>query len=226
MALDLARIRAVLFDIDGTLSDTDDQWVERMDRILRPLSFAFPLRSTRDFSRRLLMSWETPGNRLYTQLDRLDLDTALFGALKRFSRARLPKGRQSFLLVPGVAQMIAALYPRFALGVVSARDEDSSLAFLDQFHLRGYFGAIASAQTCRYTKPLPDPLLWAAEQLRVPPQDCLMVGDTTVDILAGRAAGTQTLGVLCGFGDETELRQAGADDILPSTADLARMLIA
>ena len=50
------------------------------------------------------------------------------------------------------------------------------------------------------------------------PAACLMVGDTTVDIRMGRAAGAQTVGVLCGFGDERELSRAGADDILPETS--------
>ena len=51
-----------------------------------------------------------------------------------------------------------------------------------------------------------------------------MIGDTTVDIRAGRAAGAQTVGVLCGFGSERELRRAGADLILASTAELGEML--
>jgi phosphoglycolate phosphatase-like HAD superfamily hydrolase len=45
-----------------------------------------------------------------------------------------------------------------------------------------------------------------------------------MDVRAGRAAGAQTVGVLCGFGEEKELRRAGADLILPSTADLLAAL--
>jgi phosphoglycolate phosphatase len=52
-----------------------------------------------------------------------------------------------------------------------------------------------------------------------------MVGDTVVDILAGKKAGTQTVGVLCGFGEKRELERAGADLILPSTTDLADYLL-
>lgn len=51
-----------------------------------------------------------------------------------------------------------------------------------------------------------------------------MIGDTTVDIRAGKAAGAQTIGVLCGFGQE-ELRRAGADVIVPSVADVAAILL-
>jgi len=53
-----------------------------------------------------------------------------------------------------------------------------------------------------------------------------MVGDTTVDIRAGVAAGAQTVGVLCGFGERGELERAGADLILESTTELADVLLA
>jgi len=45
-----------------------------------------------------------------------------------------------------------------------------------------------------------------------------------VDIHAGKAAGAQTVGVLCGFGEEKELKRAGADLILPSPAELVDVL--
>lgn len=53
-----------------------------------------------------------------------------------------------------------------------------------------------------------------------------MVGDSTNDIRAGRAAGSQTVGVLCGFGQRAELSRSGANLILDSTADLADVLLA
>jgi len=59
----------------------------------------------------------------------------------------------------------------------------------------------------------------------VKPEECLMIGDTTVDIYAGRADGAQTVGVLCGFGEEKERRRAGADLILPTTTELERYLL-
>ena len=61
--------------------------------------------------------------------------------------------------------------------------------------------------------------------MNVQPDECLMIGDTTVDIRAAKAAGAQSVGVLCGFGEEKELRQAGADLILESTALLADVLL-
>ena len=51
-----------------------------------------------------------------------------------------------------------------------------------------------------------------------------MVGDTVVDIKAGKQAGAQTVGVLCGFGELDELEKAGADLILESTPQLYDIL--
>ncbi|MFN3309177.1 MAG: HAD family hydrolase, partial [Anaerolineales bacterium] len=82
----------------------------------------------------------------------------------------------------------------------------------------------ASAETTLHTKPYPDPINWVAEQLRVSPSECLMVGDTTVDIQAGRNAGAQTVGVLSGFGGEKELRAAGADEVIADVNELPRFL--
>ena len=63
-----------------------------------------------------------------------------------------------------------------------------------------------------------------AENVGVKPENCLMIGDTTVDMRAGVAAGAQTVGVLSGFGEEEELRKTGADLILNSVADLPAVL--
>ena len=57
-------------------------------------------------------------------------------------------------------------------------------------------------------------------------EECLMIGDTTVDILAARAAGAQSIGVLCGFGEEKELENAGADLIIEQTSFIPNILLA
>jgi phosphoglycolate phosphatase len=67
-------------------------------------------------------------------------------------------------------------------------------------------------------------VLWAAKQLNHDPASCLMVGDTTVDILSGQRAGAQTAAVLSGFGEEGELVAAGADLVLDSVGGLPKSL--
>ncbi len=217
MALDLPRIQALCFDLDGTLSDTDDQFVQTLTRWLQPVRFIFKGGSPAAFARRAVMFTEAPGNFLLGVPDRLHFDAYLARLGDALYRKGLGSHSQAFLLIPGIQAALEALAARYPLSVVSARGERSALRFLDQFNLRGYFRAIACAQTCEHTKPYPDPILWAARQMGVAPSACLMIGDTPVDICAGKAAGAQTVGVLCGFGSQGELRSAGADLVLPST---------
>jgi len=129
------------------------------------------------------------------------------------------------VLVPGVEETLKELRSVFPMSVVSARGGRSTQIFLEQFNLSPFFRAVATAQTCEYTKPHPHPIIWAAEQMNVQPEECLMIGDTIVDIRAAKAAGAQSVGVLCGFGQEAELREAGADLILESTALLPQVLL-
>ncbi|MBN1665527.1 MAG: HAD family hydrolase [Anaerolineales bacterium] len=225
MSLELNRIRALCFDVDGTLSDTDDQFVRKLVRILSPVRFIFRQRDPRPFARRMVMLTETPGNAFYGIPDRLGIDDEMARLGDYFYRLGLGKSSHPFLLVPGVRETLQTLSQHYRMAVVSARGARSTYIFLEQFDLQPYFKCVATAQTCRYTKPYPDPIQWAAQQMGVEPQECLMIGDTTVDILSAKAAGAQSVGVLCGFGERAELERAGANLILNSTTEVAKALL-
>jgi N-acetyl-D-muramate 6-phosphate phosphatase len=223
MALDAAKIQAVLFDIDGTLSDTDDQMMKQAARMLSPFRLFFNEQKLQAAARWLVMAAESPGNTIYNMADRFDLDSLFIKLLDWRNRGRKHKLRE-YWLIPGAGEMLKTLAARLPLGVVSARDERSSMAFIDQFGFSNLFSVVVTSQSVRHTKPFPDPMFYAAEKLGIAPEHCLMVGDTTVDIRAARLAGMQSVGVLCGFGREKGLRRAGADLILKSTADMSDVL--
>ncbi len=220
MPLDLQRIHALCFDVDGTLSDTDDMYVQKALRFFPRFLFHNPHRAARHF----VMWVESPGNALIGLPDIVGLDDELLGLWEWLNRHR-PRPMKHFMMVPGVKEMLERLHGVYPMAVVSARDDKSTCAFLDQFELTGYFEEIVTAITAEHTKPYPDPILYAAEKMGVAPEGCLMVGDTTVDIRAGKAAGAQTVGVLCGFGEEGELKRRGADLILKTTSELADVLL-
>lgn len=225
MSLEIKRIRALCFDIDGTLCDTDDMWVHRIENLIRPVGAFLPGKETHPFARRFVMGIETPGNLAYHLLDRLGLDDEVAWLFNKMSKLRERRPRRKFWIIPRVEETLLTLKQHFPLSVVSARGEVGTLAFLEQYSLHGFFRSVVTAQTCLYTKPYPHPIQKAAEEMGVRPEECLMIGDTTVDIRAGRAAGAQTAGLLCGFGQEEELRRAGADIILPTPFDLIRVLL-
>jgi HAD superfamily hydrolase (TIGR01549 family) len=219
MPLDIHRIHALCFDVDGTLSDTDDLFVQKTSSLFKPVKYLFRDHDYRRAARRFIMWIEAPGNALMSLPDILGLDDEVLALVEWMNRHRT-RPMKHFLLIPGVQEMLQRLHGHYPMAVVSARDERSTRMFLDQFELTPLFQVIVSALTARHTKPYPDPVFFAADAMGVPPESCLMVGDTTVDIRAGKAAGAQTVAVLCGFGEEPEFSRNGADMILPSTADL------
>ena len=220
MTLDIPRIQALCFDVDGTLSDTDDLYAQKIVDILPRFLFPNPMQT----ARRIVMWVESPGNGLLGFADTIGIDDKMTALIDWINRHRKHTTKK-FLLVPGVDEMLAQIQGLYPMAIVSARDEGSTMRFLTQFDLTKYFDVIITGLSAPHTKPYPDPILLAAQKLGVKSPECLMIGDTTVDMRAGKAAGTQTVGVLCGFGEEDELRQLGADLILKSTSDLVELFL-
>jgi len=223
MSIDLQRIKGLCFDVDGTLSDTDDAWVARLTKRLNSLSFLFKQRNPQPFARWLVMVTESPMNGLYHMMDHLSLDDNFARLYSRLSKNR-KKRPAPFQVMQGAEELLAVVKERYPLTVVSARDEISTSRFLEQFDLTRFFVEVVTSQTCEYTKPFPHPVRHAAQSMGLAPHECLMIGDTTVDVLAGKSAGAQTVGLLCGFGTEKELRKAGADVVLRDLGELKQLL--
>jgi len=220
MPLNVPLIKALCFDVDGTLSDTDNLYAQKVIRFFPKFLFRDPEHA----ARRFVMWAEAPGNALLGLTDTIGLDDEIVAFIDWLSRHRRMSAKK-FLLIPGVAEMLARLKGKYPMAVVTARDEKGTLHFLKQFDLAKYFDVVVTGQSAEHTKPYPDPILFAAQKMNVEPEKCLMIGDTTVDIRAGKSAGAQTVGVLCGFGDELELLKMGANMILKNTSDLADVLL-
>jgi len=171
-----------------------------------------------------MMASEGMASFLLTVPDRLGIDEPLAALTDRLAGWRGLGRPGAFRAVQGVPEMLPRLAQRLPLAVVSSRDRRGTLAFLDQWKLAPHFLVVITALSARRMKPHPAPVVAAAKALGVAPERCLMVGDTRADILAGRRAGAQTAGVLCGFGEREDLEACGADVILENTAEVGRLL--
>ena len=224
MKLNTNHIQALCFDVDGTLSDTDDQYVAKFEKFFRPISFLFKDKDAHRAARRFVMWSETPANMIFGIPDVLGLDDELASLVDKLTRRR-PPPLQHFIIIEGVKEMLTALHEYYPMAVVTARNEEGTMQFLEQYDLLPFFDVIVTALTAEHSKPYPDPVIHAAKAMNTPVENCLMIGDTTVDIRAGKTAGAQTVGVLCGFGEEKELRQRGADLVLEKTSELTEILL-
>jgi predicted PurR-regulated permease PerM/phosphoglycolate phosphatase-like HAD superfamily hydrolase len=214
------EIDAILFDLDGTLIETDDQAVETLARRLQPMKWLFPRRDASLAARRFVMACEGPANSILTLLDRFGLDDTLLDIGDRLRRMRCLHTPDTFHPVDDVGAMLHDLNRRYVLAIVTTRSRRDAETFVSQQQLNGLFQVIVAREDTWRIKPHPSPVRHAADELGVQVERCLMVGDTRADMWAARAAGARSAGVLCGFGEQDELERAGADLILETTSDL------
>lgn len=235
MALDLTRVRALCFDVDGTIADTDDHLVAQIAALLHAVPLVSGRRAER-MARQTVMGAARPVNAAYGLLDRFGLDAPFYSLRTRIRTARARGAdpahtrnleavdEQPHDMMAGVKEMLVALAALYPMSTISTGAAPRVERFLEHYGVREHFAAVVGAQTTRRMKPHPDPLFFAAEAMGVEPAHCLMIGDTTVDMRTGMAAGAQTIGVLCGFGTEAELLRTGAGMILRTTSDLLAVL--
>ncbi|HYN89949.1 MAG TPA: HAD family hydrolase [Ardenticatenaceae bacterium] len=226
-SLDVSRIRAVLFDLDGTLFEvkrgTANGHLARRLRFMAPL---LPGRDPEAFVRRFFVVSETPTNYVLAALDRMRLEAILQPLADRARRAKGIGTSVSSTLVPGAAQTIEALRARYQLAVLTNRSRAQAANLLARHELRDAFAAITTRGDLWRFKPHPQAIRHTAARLDIPPESVLMVGDMPVDMQTARRAGAQAVGVLTGFGTPSELWGAGATIILPSVAELPAILLA
>ncbi len=215
-ALDPTAIDALLFDLDGTLMDTDDQVVESLTLWLQRLGPA----KMRGLARRMVMAAEGPLNAGITLLDVVGLDRLVLGLWRWLRRWRGGAARPHYRLMQGAEPVLLQLKARYCLGIVTTRGREQAEAFLNQHGLEGMFDALVTRETTWRVKPHPGPIREAARRLGVPADRCAMVGDTTPDVRSARRAGARAVAVLSGFGERDELERAGADVVVESVSDL------
>ncbi|MEA3337527.1 MAG: AI-2E family transporter [Chloroflexota bacterium] len=214
-------ISAVLFDLDGTLVETDDNAVDDLATRLARFRLFLPQGDSQRVARRLLMWASEEYNRWLAILDRFGLDNSAQNLIRWLGLVQA-QSIPDLVPVDGALELLHRLGGRYRLGIVSTRSEEEIRSFLDIHGLNGRMQVVVGCDTTDRIKPHPQPILWAADQLGVFPDDVVMVGDTLVDIRSAKAAGTLAVGVLCGFGEREDFQQA--DLVLETTADLAEWL--
>jgi phosphoglycolate phosphatase-like HAD superfamily hydrolase len=212
-------IEAVLFDLDGTLMDTDDQAVASLARYLTPLSVFFSINPT-SLARRLVMWAETPGNALMTFFDAIGLDDNVFAIGDTLRRWRGLYAPPDLPLIPGTDATLHELSRRYRMAIVTTRGRRDAEAFLAQHSLAHLFELVVTRESTHRLKPHPEPIRFAAKKLGVSPRRCALVGDTATDVRSARAAGAWAVAILSGFGERDELERAGAHLVLESVTQM------
>jgi HAD superfamily hydrolase (TIGR01509 family) len=214
------RVRGVIFDVDGTLADSLDFYYRMACALVEALD-APAVSRERVYE---LMGSGDPD--LLVKLfptDLPDLESKLRQALGEAVRVWMRRLAAEAEPFAGSLELLRALHAAGRpLGI--ATSSSSALPFLDRWGVRQLFASIVGREHTERRKPHPDPVLRCVRELDLAPDEAAYVGDSPIDIQAGRAAGVRTVGVLTGTSTREILEAASPDYIIDSVADLEELL--
>jgi phosphoglycolate phosphatase len=217
-------IRAILFDLDGTLVDSAPDLATAVNAMLAELDRP-PVAEERvrawvgNGARRLVkraltgrMDGEPPG----------DLFEQAFPRFLSHYQRHLCDASQ---LYAGVADALGELRRRgLALGVVTNKPERFIGPLLAGLGIAQDFAVVVGGDTLAQKKPDPAPLLYAAQRLDAAPAQTLMVGDSRNDVLAARQAGMPVVCVPYGYNHGEDIRLTAPDAVVEDLRELAKVL--
>ncbi len=215
-------LRAVLFDLDGTLLDTAADIARALNRALgehgwAPFAVGDVARMVGRGSPVLIQRAAASRGRELSPADQSVLLERFFhhyGDLEE-------RGESDALPYPGVVDTLQRLHAaQMRLAVVTNKHRRFAAALLHRLHLMQWVGVLVGGDTCERRKPDPQPLLFACESLSTPPSQALMVGDSINDVLAARAAQMPVLCVPYGYNEGRDPRTLECDALIDTLADL------
>jgi phosphoglycolate phosphatase len=214
-------IRAILFDLDGTLIDSAPDLGAAADqmRIARGLP-SLPMADYRPFA-------GSGARGMLRVAFGMQPEDAEFPAMREeFFQNYERRMTQDTTVFDGVADMLARIVAQqLHWGVVTNKSKRFTEPLSRQMALFASAGAVVSGDTTPHAKPHPEPLFEAARRIGVDPQDCVYVGDDERDIIAGKAAGMRTVAAVYGYlGEKQSVAHWEADDVINSPHELLKRL--
>lgn len=209
--------KTILFDLDGTLTDSGEGIINCVIPALKHFGLPVPPRE----ELRVFVGPPLRDSFIRFGVKPEDAEEAVAIYRKRY----VPTGMFENTPYPGIHALLAALREAgHTLYVATSKPEEMATAILEKFHLAQYFHMIcgASMDDTRDTK---DKVIAYLLERTDDISHAIMVGDTAYDVLGAAEHGIPTIGVAWGYGTVEDMEKAGATAIVHSPAQLLDMLI-
>lgn len=208
--------KAILFDLDGTLTDSGEGIINCASLALRHYGIPVPDRETmRVFVgpplRDTFFKFGVPE-------DKLD------EAVEVYRSRYIPIGKFENTPYPGIYDLLARLKAEgHKLYVATSKPEQMSMDILNKFELTPYFDLLAGATLDGSRDHKADVIAYLLQQTGSD-MEAIMVGDTVYDVVGAAAHGIPTVGVSWGYGNVSEMENAGAKAIAHTMEELHDLL--
>jgi len=218
------RVKALLLDLDGTLVDSTEPLKEAGKAGFVAVGFPNINDDKIAFEVARRLEQALPIDDLFTRfhLGKHVEEQFLPAYLNAYYSAVITKSKP----FPNIRETLETLSKNFQLALITLRytDQEQVIDELKHLGFKKYFRVVVTALDVEKPKPFPDALSVAAQKLGVPIKDCAIVGDSIVDIQAGKAAGAKTVAVLTGLFNREELEKQKPELIIRDLNSLAEFL--
>lgn len=208
----MSQIRTILFDLDGTILDTNELIIRSF---LESLKDVVP----EGFGREHIIP--IMGQTLTDQMRKFSGQEEVEHLIKAYRQVNLRLHDELVKPFANVVEVLKKLHENgIQIGVVTTKMRMTTERGLKYVGIYDYIDAIVTIDDVTHPKPHPEPVIKAMEQLGADPAATLMVGDSTVDMESAVAAGTIAVGVAWSLKGAQVLSDAGAAHIIDDMLDL------
>jgi pyrophosphatase PpaX len=208
-------ITTILFDIDGTVLDTSEFILQATEYALSSLGYPVPDRSV------IKKEVGIPFPQYY--IDLCGSDEHIDKLIEKHREFQYSNYNLSKLFPNALSTLTYLKKKGYKLGAVTTRSNKTSHQTLVNAGIFDLFDIVISFEDAKKLKPNPDPLLKALENMNETPEKAVMIGDSHLDIEAGKNAGTKTIRAAYGF-HKDNLHNPEPDFIVEDIGDLLKIL--
>jgi len=210
----MTRITTLLFDIDGTLVDSNDYHVRAWQEVFREAGHDFTAEIVHD------QVGKGGDNLVPTLLPDLPEEEQ-----EELAQRHGPRYRDKYMdqvrPFPGARDLLArGRQEGFTVALATSANPEELDHYVELLDAKDLIDLTTSKGDVEATKPAPDIFAAAVDKAGIRPQEALVIGDTPYDVLAANRAGVQAIGLLSGGFSEEDLRAAGAIAVYQDAADL------
>jgi HAD superfamily hydrolase (TIGR01509 family) len=207
-------IRAVVFDLDGVILETEELWDEVREGLARERGGRWSEQAQGDMMGMSSTEWSRYMHEV------VGLDEPAEEINREVVRRMLDRYGRSLPLIDGAVAAVERLATRWPLAVASSSNRELIDRALDLAGLAAYFRTTVSSEEVERGKPAPDVYLEATRRMGVDPGATAAVEDSTNGLLAAKAAGMRVIAIPNDAHPPAEKGLAAADVVLDSIEDL------
>jgi phosphoglycolate phosphatase len=213
------KVKAILFDLDGTIIDTAPEMVQILYEMLKLYKYPLP-------SYKLARSYVSKGSFKLMQLGFPNKSNECLLDLQRQYLELYVSNCDDSKFFPNIRELLLLLTKKnIPWGIVTNKPKQTAAPLVKKLNIINNAACIIFGDTLSLRKPNSAQLIFASKKMSISPDEIVYIGDALNDIKAGKSAGMHT--ILAGYGyieDDEDLKSWNADSIVLHTSDLTKKI--